>query len=205
MARIFISGSAAVYNPWPESQAQDLIQSVSRTLVREGFGIVSGFGLGIGDFVLNGVFRQLDAEGTHSLDDRLVVRPFPMAISDVAERKRRWTSYREDMITHAGVALFLFGNKRNPAGAIIPADGMEEEFRIAVAKGLFVVPVGCTGSTAARLHQKVLDNFEHYYPMPGYRRHFEALARPGTVAKTTQRISTIVNKLREERTLPIGE
>jgi Sir2- and TIR-associating SLOG family len=45
------------------------------------------------------------------------------------------------MLTQAGIALFVFGNKKNPAGGISLADGMEEEFRLALGKRLFVVPV----------------------------------------------------------------
>jgi len=112
LARVFISGSAAEYTPWPEQKAQQLLQAISSALIHEGFGIVSGFGLGIGPYVLNGILNELDDEGTRLLDDRVVLRPFPIAISDPAERKRRWTAYREDMLTQAGIALFVFGNKR---------------------------------------------------------------------------------------------
>src|SRR6267143_6125508 len=112
LARVFISGSAAEYTPWPEQKAQQLLQAISSALIHEGFGIVSGFGLGIGPYVLNGILNELDDEGTRLLDDRVVLRPFPIAISDPAERKRRWTAYREDMLTQAGIALFVFGNKK---------------------------------------------------------------------------------------------
>jgi hypothetical protein len=201
MARAFISGSAADYSPWEESKALQLVQGLSRTLIEAGFGIVSGYGLGIGPYVLNGVFEQLDVEGTRSLDDRIVLRPFPIAIPDPAQRKRRWTAYREDMLTYAGVALFLFGNKRDVSGAVVAADGMEEEFKLAVAKGLFVVPLGCTGSTASVLHQRVLDNFDSYYPVPGYRRHFEDLDRQGTAIQVIKRVMTLLTKLRDDKTL----
>jgi len=202
MARVFVSGSAAEYKPWDELSAQQFIQAVSRALMQKGFGVVSGFGLGVGPYVLNGILEQLDVEGTRQLDDRVVLRPFPISISDATERKRRWTAYRQDMLGHAGVALFLFGNKIGPTGGICPADGMEEEFRIAVANRLFVVPVGCTGSTAAILHQRVLNDFSDYYALPGYRRLFEALGRPGTPNQVTARILKLVTKLREDRALP---
>lgn len=48
MARVFISGSAADYAPWEPSKAQELIQELSRRLVAAGFGVVSGFGEGVG-------------------------------------------------------------------------------------------------------------------------------------------------------------
>jgi Sir2- and TIR-associating SLOG family/SIR2-like domain len=201
LARVFISGSAAQYDPWSEPKAQQLVQSLSRALIQEGFGIVSGFGLGVGPYVLNGILEELEDQGTRVLDDRVVLRPFPIAIADPAERKRRWTAYREDMLAQAGIALFLFGNKRSPSGGISPADGMEEEFRLAIEKGLFVVPIGCTGSMAAILHTRVLNHFKDYYPLPGYQTLFEALARPGTPSQVTSRVLKLVKKLAADRGL----
>lgn len=88
-----------------------------------------------------------------------------------------------------------------PVGGIVPAEGMEEEFRLAVQKGLFVLPVGCTGGTAATLHQRVLDHFDDYYPVPGYRHLFEALGRPGSPSQVAWRVLKIVKKLRDDRAL----
>ena len=112
MARVFVSGSAVDYAPWEESQALQLIQDSSRELVRAGFGVVSGFGLGVGPYVLNGVLEELEAEGTQSLDDRVTLRPFPIAIADPAIRKRRWKAYREEMLARAGVAIFFSATRR---------------------------------------------------------------------------------------------
>lgn len=201
LARVFISGSAAEYTPWSQDKAHQLIQTLSQVLIKNGFGIVSGFGLGVGPYVLNGILEELDNEGTRLLDDRVVLRPFPIAISDATERKRRWTAYREDMLVQAGIALFMFGNKKNAEGNVSPADGMEEEFRLAIQKGLFVVPLGCTGSIAATLHKHVLDHFDDYYPLPGYRRMFEALQRPGSPAQVASRVVKIVKKLWDDRAL----
>jgi hypothetical protein len=196
LGRVFISGSAAEYAPWTDDKAHQFIQTLSRVLIQNDFGIVSGFGLGIGPYALNGVLQELESEGTRTLDDRVILRPFPVAISNAGERKRQWTAYREDMLAHAGVALFIFGNKRDSAGNVVPADGMEEEFRLAHRKGLFVLPVGCTGGTAAALHQRVLDHFNDYYPVPGYRHLFEALGRPGSPSQVASRVLKIVNQLR---------
>ena len=199
MARIFISGSAADYAPWEESKAQELIQEVTRRFVEAGFGIVSGFGLGIGPHVVNGILTQLEREGTQILDDRIILRPFPIAISDPEERKRRWRAYREDMLTQAGIAIFMFGNKKGPANNVIPADGMEEEFRLASGKHLAVVPLGCTGSKAAELHKRVLDNFATYYPTNGYKAMFKDLGKKGSVQQVATRLVSLIQKLRDDR------
>ena len=201
MARILISGSAADYTPWNQDKARQLIQEISRGLIKAGFGIVSGFGEGVGPYVVNGILEQLEHEGTQLVDDRIVLRPFPIGITDAVERRRRWKAYRQDMLTHAGVALFIFGNKKSDAGNIVPADGVEEEFGLAVGKGLKIVPVGCTGSMAAELHQRVLDNFGDYFPAKGYRRLVESLGKNGSVRQVAARVIALVEKLRDDRTL----
>jgi hypothetical protein len=201
MGRAFVSGSAAQYGPWSEREGQELIQQISKRLVGAGFGIVSGFGAGVGEFVVNGILVQLDAEGTQVLDDRMILRPFPFAIGDPNERKRRWKSYREHMLGYAGVAVFLFGNKKDSLGNIVLADGVEEEFAIASAKGLALVPVGCTGSMAAELHKRVLNHFNEYYPAAGYTRLFRNLGKKGTVHQVATRVVSLVKKLRDDRAM----
>jgi len=44
--------------------------------------VVSGFGLSVGSHVVNGILEQLDREGTRLLDDRVILRPFPLHISN---------------------------------------------------------------------------------------------------------------------------
>jgi len=200
MARVFVSGSAADYSPWEESTAQELIQELSSRFVAAGFGVVSGFGQGVGPFVVNGILAELEREGTQVIDDRIVLRPFPIAISEATERKRRWKAYREDMLARAGIAVFLFGNKKDSSGRVVTADGMEEEFVMSSAKHLAVVPVGCTGSKAAELHRRVLGNFAEYYPH-GYKRLFQDLGKKGSVQQVSARVVALVEKLRNDPTL----
>jgi Sir2- and TIR-associating SLOG family/SIR2-like domain len=198
MGRVFISGSAGSYAPWKENNAQLLVEEISQRLISEGFAVVSGFGLGIGSHVINGILKQLEREGTELVDDRMILRPFPFNISDPVERKSRWTAYREDILSRVGIALFVFGNKIDAAGNISKADGVEQEFRIAVDKGVKVVPIGCTGSLASELHDRVLGDFNKYYPRRGYKGVFEALARMGTPNQVAARAVKLARKLRDE-------
>jgi hypothetical protein len=81
------------------------------------------------------------------------------------------------MIPQAGIALFFFGNKRDASGSVVMADGIEEEFQLALKKALIVVPIGCTGSMAAVLHKRVSDHFADYYPERGYKLLFAKLGK----------------------------
>jgi hypothetical protein len=194
---VFISGSAATYDPFTESVAQQLLHETARRLIREGFTVVSGFGLGVGSYVLNGVLDELQREATQALDDRLILRPFPFNIADATERQRVWKKYREDMMSHAGIAVFMFGNKQDATGNTIYSDGVEAEFNIAVEKGLVVVPVGCTGSVSEKLHRKVMDSFPDYYPQRGYKAKVNLLGKRGTPIQVATRIVDLLKALRD--------
>jgi hypothetical protein len=62
---------------------------------------------------------------------------------------------------HAGIAIFLFGNKLD-GDKISLSNGMREEFEIAKAEGLFLLPIGATGSMAKELWDEVSGSFDEY-------------------------------------------
>ena len=73
----------------------------------------------------------------------------------------------------AGIVLFVFGNKN---GGSTLANGMRQEFEIALAKGLRVIPIGSTGFMAEQLWKIVYDDFGTYYPNdPELKPLFESL------------------------------
>jgi hypothetical protein len=78
------------------------------------------------------------------------MRPFPQYIPDEGKRKEVWENYRQDIISSAGIALFLFGNKKAGDDTVV-ADGMIREFEIARQHSLTCVPIGATGYAAAEL------------------------------------------------------
>ena len=55
------------------------------------------------------------------------------------------------------------GNKRN-GEEVIDANGVLEEFEIALNKGVFVIPIGCSGFVAQTLWERVTTNIATYYP-----------------------------------------
>jgi len=93
-----------------------------------------------------------------------MMRPFPHTASGKPASKGRWTSYRKSMIEHAGIALFVFGNKKDGSGKLIEFDGMREEFDLCVASGVVPIPIGATGYMAETLWREVDGRFAHFFP-----------------------------------------
>lgn len=174
---IFISGSANTYGDWDKDEATSFIHNLSKNLIQNDFNIISGFGLGVGSFVITGALEEIYMHNRHISNDRLLLRPFPQGIIKDETRVELWTKYRKDMISRAGISIFIFGNKTDEKGNVINADGVISEFEIAKGYDNLIVPVGCTGFAANDIWTKVKDNFDTYYKndSPSLKELFEKL------------------------------
>ena len=74
-----------------------------------------------------------------------------------------WTDYRNEMISKAGIAVFVFGNKLSD-GKIVNSNGMEEEFEICIKHNVIPIPIGATGYVSKSLWDKVTIDLQTYYP-----------------------------------------
>lgn len=156
---IFISGAAVNYAPWTQVQSENFIFELSKEVCKARFRVISGFGLGVGSAVISGVLEQTIMNGKKLDDDQLILRPFPQ--SQVGERPLPdlWRDYRRMMLAHAGIAIFLFGNKLVD-GEVVESAGMRQEFEIARENGVFIIPIGITESISRTLWSEVVCGFE---------------------------------------------
>ncbi|HTI08439.1 MAG TPA: hypothetical protein VL832_07770 [Puia sp.] len=154
---VFISGSAYEYGIFGET-GKTFIRDLSRALVKNGFRIVSGFGLGVGSHILDGALEEIYLGQNEKITDHLQVFPFPSA----GHPERITTSYRKDMISRAGVVIFVFGNKLEDI-EVREADGMWKEFEIARSNKAILIPVGASGYASEKLWKKVVERFDDYF------------------------------------------
>ncbi|MBF0606035.1 MAG: SIR2 family protein [Magnetococcales bacterium] len=162
---VFISGSANNYGSWGEDKALGFVKDLSFKLVAEGNKLVSGYGLGIGSAVITGALECIFSSRYRHLDEHIMLYPFPQTSRTISpeQRKELFSKYRHEMISNAGVAIFVFGNKKLEDGSEVIADGVLKEFDIAIEHGLNVMPIGATGFAAEELWKKVNDNFGEFY------------------------------------------
>jgi hypothetical protein len=148
---VFVSGSADDYSPWRSDKAAKFLEALSAGLVKNGMNLVTGFGLGVGPSIISGAWQVILAHPKRFTANQLQAHPFPADEGTAPARRRLYRRYRESMIDKAGIAIFLFGNKRDKKGALVEADGVREEFEIARAQGLECIAVGATGWMAGQL------------------------------------------------------
>jgi len=153
---IFISGSAEEYGSFTPQQAQGFIHKLSAGLVGDSLRIVNGFGWGVGSAVINGALSKIYDKHEKYSREQLIVKPFPQFATGGKTLDVLWADYRQDMISYAGIAIIIFGNKKNATtGAIEQAQGVYKEYQIVKEKNLFIIPVYTTGSMAKQIFEEI--------------------------------------------------
>ena len=159
---VFISGSAFDYGAWGREATEQFLSKLARALIDKDLRISSGFGLGIGGAVVTGAVQQIYSTRERSVDEQLLLRPFPIGIKNADERQRTFTRYREELVAQAGIAVFIMGNKEVD-GKVVTADGMRAEFELAKSKGLYLVPIGSSGSMGLEFWNEVMGDIKKFF------------------------------------------
>lgn len=198
---IFVSGAAVEFGGWKPNEADSFLHDLGTSLSARLDRIIIGSGIGIGGAIINGALDQLDRAGVAISEQRLMMRPFPHTASGRPASKGRWTTYRKSMIEHAGIAIFVFGNKKDGSGKIIESDGMKEEFDLCGDAGVVPIPVGATGYMAETLWKEVDGTFAHYFPKANaaVRNAFQAIGDTSTPpTKLKDEILAIIHHLQKD-------
>lgn len=190
---VFISGAAHDYSPFGESNFKLFISNLSADLIRNGYRIVNGYGLGLGNEVIAGALQELDR--LHKpVDGNLTIRPFPQGIPDP---RAVWPQYRKEMISLTGISLFFIGNKEDKTtGGTINSPGVRNEYEISKEHNNFLIPVGATGSMSEELYNELMGEISAggtKYDV--YHDYFEAL---GDKSKTLDELRIKIIELLNE-------
>lgn len=182
---VFISGSIDCFDAeWPKAKIEELAYKLANHLVKEGFKVTSGFGIGIGSSVINGALDEIYTNKFQHMDEHLCLRPFPQGIEDQTERNARWEKYREEILGNNGVVIFMVGNKKDTvSGKKTVADGCLREYQIAKELSRVIIPLGTTQDAAAVIYNEVKNEKEQY---PYLEKYWEILG-------TEKNIDTIVS------------
>ncbi len=159
---VFVSGSISDYGKFQQTSVELFIKKLVNILIKNESKIVTGFGLGIGNFVVTSALEEVLTNKKSRIEDFLLMRPFPFINSgDKSDQEVQsiWQKYRQEMLSHAGIAIFLFGNKFQD-GHTVNASGMMKEYEIALKLGVFPIPIGGTSWISEEIYKGLCENLE---------------------------------------------
>ena len=191
---IFISGAAEDYGKWGRPAAEEFLHKLSYQIASSKNRIITGFGLGVGSAVINGTLAFLNDAGKTISDEDLVMRPFPQVATGGTSLANQWTEYRKAMVEYAGIAVFVFGNKRDDKSNLVLSNGMKQEFDFCIQADVLPLPIGATGFMAEELWNLVRGEFTKHFPGAdaSFRQLFDQL---GDSSKTPDELRSIIMKL----------
>lgn len=170
---VFVSGAAADYPaPFDRQRLEGFVAELGRRLIRHEYNLVSGFGLGIGAALITGALEAVYADDAARVEQRLVLRPFPVG------RRELYTRYRQDTVERVGFIVLVAGTKLKD-GEVTLSEGCREEYELARARGIYPVPVGATGGVAKQVWDEVAQRFEDVFPPDTPRQAFDRLGDGG--------------------------
>ncbi|ULG71494.1 SIR2 family protein [Macrococcus brunensis] len=189
---IFISGSISQYSErWSEAKVNELCFNLANSLLKNNYRIVSGFGLGVGSNIINGALQQIYSDKYQNVNDYLKLFPFPQSLQNKnLNIKDAWTDYRRMMISNSGICIFIFGNKLVD-GKYELANGMQEEFDIALKLNKKVIPV----PTTCNMSEKLFDNLERDGIFPSYLKEYKKRLKNTDDKKLVDLLIEIIKKL----------
>lgn len=169
---IFISGSIDTpEGKWTSESINTFCFNLSKKIVEKNWKILSGVGLGIGSTIISGALEATYDSKYKKINDSLSMYPFPQIQSGKKLLKKQWESYRQNIISNAGICIFIFGNKlekEQEKEQVINADGMLDEYSIANHTNKLIIPVGGTGGASKQIYDEMLKEKEKYPYLNGY-------------------------------------
>lgn len=188
---IFISGSAYEYGEnWTSQDVALFIRGLAEKIIHNNNKLVTGYGLGIGGFVIEGSSNAIFAEEL-DVNKYFEIHPFPQKMLDNQQNMQEtWNGYRNKIISKCSTAIFVFGNKMS-SNEVVNANGVLNEFKIAKDLGLKIIPVGITGYASKLIFDEVKDNIQDYKYLEEY---LEVLDTCLDAKELTKVILEIINK-----------
>ena len=196
LKHVFVSGSAGDFEPLGKDRLEQFCARLGREIIRRGFNLVSGLGIGIGGAVTLGALQQIYADDLPL--NRVSLFPFPQQSPEKINAAAFRSKYRRNILSNAGFALFISGN-RIEGTKPINALGVIEEFKIASELGKVPIPFGASGWAAQEIWREVTLNPGSYY---GKEDLSEALRVLGESGKTDDEYMEAIFRILEKLSGP---
>lgn len=141
-------------------KAERFIMSLACRLIDENYKIITGFGVGIGNYVVAGAYMMGENRTTSKIEDKILIQP--MVTLRNPDNIGIKEEIREKLIDRCGIFVSIFGKNKeeNENKDEIQEDGTYKEYKIAKAKDKIIIPIGATGFTSRIIYNEEEVNWE---------------------------------------------
>lgn len=134
------------------------IMELSKRLIDEDYDIISGFGIGVGNYVVSGAYMSEKNQSIDYIRKHIHIQPIISAENQEIEKKNE---IRKMLLNDSGIVIFIFGktmfNKDNIPQEL-EFDGTYIEYGIAQELDKIIIPIGITGFTAKYIYNEFCKN-----------------------------------------------
>lgn len=143
--------------------AEWFIMQLAKRIIDDGYDIVNGFGIGIGNYIVSGAYMGGSQRGgSDYVSKHLTIQPL---ISVEQQDRDKKDEVRRKLIRDCGTVIFLFGKTlyedNNSKKDELDKDGTYLEYEIAVEEVKNIIPVGATGLTSRYIYNEVYRENKH--------------------------------------------
>ncbi len=75
--------------------------------------------------------------------------------------------FQDNMISEAGIVLFLFGNQYYN-GELKSSKGVIEDFHRAVEQDRYIIPIPTTGFASEEIFNEIINHIDDYFYLAGF-------------------------------------
>mgnify|MGYP004566967027 CR=1 FL=1 len=138
-------------------KAENFIMQLADRLILKQYNLVTGFGVGVGNYIVAGAYKRGEGKKANKLDERIYIQPM-ISIDDDLDMKKK---IREELLAKCGIVITIFGKSvENTDKEKLEEDGTYIEYKIAKDDGKVIIPVGATGFTSKIIYEKEKSEWE---------------------------------------------
>lgn len=133
-------------------KAETFIMDLSNTLIAKKYKLVTGFGIGVGNYVVAGAYKNRDERSQTKVEDRVYIQPMISVEDDRLDIKNQ---IREELLEKCGIVISIFGKSAPDVDReALERDGTYLEYKISKNIGKIVIPIGATGFTSRIIYNE---------------------------------------------------
>lgn len=191
---IFVAGSCRNYGNWESTEAYKFMYNLGYKLIKTGNRISTGLIEGVGPQLVSGVLTAIN-EDKLNVEKHLAFKTLPLingtATHIDSDAKKM---FQENMISEAGIVLFLFGNQYYN-GELKSSKGVMEDFYRAVEQNRYIIPIPTTGFASEDIFNEIVNHIDDYSYLTDFLNELETTRKPDDLVNLIIKIINVIKGL----------